>query len=326
MQGVHTRIDQYTDDGVYVQTWKNASEAAKMLGFASTNITRALDHPTSRVAGYMWKSSYSDFEPGPDRYTMRYVPTDAQYYEFNRRILKYVPVFYNLVKKFPFISPLNVDDYLQEAIIYAWRRYDSFKHFEGDGAAFGGWCKAIFTYSILSYSRVLTSKLRFKLQADELIKADEEVDDSAAYILAIYHFMDDMPESDRKILMAYVECDNEQEMFEKTGLCKATFRRHLKQICYILKHRIKYYVDGILESKEVIEPIGKWTKGRPIEQFDMDGNFIARYSRGADVRAKGFDPSQVSAVIHKTRGSYKGFLWRFAKDQRNVEIGDRKCA
>ncbi|HWB93510.1 MAG TPA: sigma factor, partial [Puia sp.] len=166
-----TRIDQYTSEGVYIQTWASASEAARMMGLAPTNIASVVDHPTRTSAGFVWKTSYKDFEPERDRFTMRYVPSDAQYYEFNRRILRYLPVFYNLLKKYPFINPSNVDDYLQESLIGAWRKYDSFKHYEGDGAAFGGWCKAIFEYSILSYHAVLTSKLRFKVDADDFVEA-----------------------------------------------------------------------------------------------------------------------------------------------------------
>lgn len=61
-------------------------------------------------------------------------------------------------------------------------------------------------------------------------------------------------------------------------------------------------------------------KGRPIGQFDLNGNLIARFEANMFVKRAGFDEECVRRVCVGQRLSYKGCFWSYLEDKSGDKI------
>lgn len=59
--------------------------------------------------------------------------------------------------------------------------------------------------------------------------------------------------------------------------------------------------------------VSKGNGGRPVHQFDLDGNFIAKYPYLAKTKDKGFNPSHIGDVCKGKRHTASGYIWRYAE-------------
>lgn len=57
---------------------------------------------------------------------------------------------------------------------------------------------------------------------------------------------------------------------------------------------------------------------KPVEQYDMDGNFIKIFEHGCQVAEDGFLPSTINTCCnHKTMSAY-GYIWKFKDDNSRI--------
>lgn len=62
--------------------------------------------------------------------------------------------------------------------------------------------------------------------------------------------------------------------------------------------------------------------GRPVYQYDLDGNFIKEWTKISEITSElGYDKSGINKVCREKDGySYKGFQWRYKDEIENVNI------
>ena len=63
---------------------------------------------------------------------------------------------------------------------------------------------------------------------------------------------------------------------------------------------------------------------KPIEQYDMYGNFIKLWNHGCEVKKAGFLPSTINDCCNHNCMSVNGFIWKFKDDDTRV-IDDEYC-
>lgn len=306
MLGKEKSIDQFSKDGVFLKTWPSISAAAAELGVEASNIWRSLDHPTKRDCGFMWKTSVMQMDT--ERFPMKYEPSEEQRAEFNRRITRYMPVLYNLIKKYDFINGNNVQDYTQEALVFAWINYNSFTHSVDDGARFGGWFRLVCKWGIFGYYKY-TKQWKYTAEFDDRLLDHEEEDITTAYTLALYHCLEKMSQDDQALVKAWMECKDSFEVSERLKLSRNNLFKNMKRIYSVLKDGITYYLHGIQASR-----IGIYNnEGRhvtAVDQLDLNGQWVRSYASMEAVKEHGFSPSCISSCISRRQGSHKGFLWR----------------
>lgn len=63
---------------------------------------------------------------------------------------------------------------------------------------------------------------------------------------------------------------------------------------------------------------------KPIEQYDMDGNFIKLWNHGCEVKEAGFNPPTINSCCnHKSLSAY-GYIWKFQGDDTRA-IDEEYC-
>ena len=69
------------------------------------------------------------------------------------------------------------------------------------------------------------------------------------------------------------------------------------------------------------------SKGKkPVNQYDLDGNFIKRWDSGKDIQESiGIDKRQISAACHGQKKVIRGFVWRFEGDPFDKYEISNKC-
>ena len=68
-----------------------------------------------------------------------------------------------------------------------------------------------------------------------------------------------------------------------------------------------------------IEPWNKG-KGKPIDQFTMDGKFVRTWSSMAEAKANGYNISKICECISGKRKHHRHFLWRYNNGERKEII------
>ena len=80
------------------------------------------------------------------------------------------------------------------------------------------------------------------------------------------------------------------------------------------------YVNGNFNLNYHLEKKEK----KPIEQYDMYGNFIKLWDHGCEVIKSGFSPSTVNSCCNHKCMSVYGFIWKFKDDDTRI-IDDDYC-
>ena len=95
------------------------------------------------------------------------------------------------------------------------------------------------------------------------------------------------------------------------------------------RRRIKEANTGQIRSKEFKERARQYALGNrnsviPVNQFDLDGNFIKQWESASDPReTTGADPSHIIKCCKGKLKSTKGFVWQYTKDGGGVVIPNR---
>ena len=63
---------------------------------------------------------------------------------------------------------------------------------------------------------------------------------------------------------------------------------------------------------------------KPIEQYDMYGNFIKLWDHGCEVKEAGFSPSTINDCCNHNCMSVNGFIWKFKDDNTRI-IDEEYC-
>jgi len=250
---------------------------------------------------------------------MKYEPTEEQRAEFSRRLKLHMPVLYKLIGKYDFINQYNVDDFVQEALACCWINYFRFKHSIDDGARFGGWFRFYCRAGIIAYLKYLSVRTRSEYALDFDVSQEDEIDDTDAQILALYHCIEELPPEDQKLVHIYLECETRDEMVRKAGYSESRFKQNIRRVKCALKTRMSHYYFGIQQARESVlalmgQDAGIRNRGRAIDQIDFDGQLVQRFSNMKAVSEKGFSQHAVSSVISNRQKSHRGFYWKVASD------------
>src|SRR5262245_36169110 len=132
------------------------------------------------------------------RINAAYTPvyTAQQEKSFSDFIKRHRGVVYSLINKNPMIARHERDDYFQEAVMYAWRRFHLFdRHL----SPFPNWLYKTAKWAIIHYLRFLqrdkTRTFYFENHESWYDVADHIYDES--HIESLHHAIDDLPAEDR---------------------------------------------------------------------------------------------------------------------------------
>lgn len=323
--GRNLAIDQFSEKGEFIQTWPSISLAAISLDVWSTSIIRALDHDTETVSGFMWKTS---LDQQTERvHKLKCIYTEEQRLDFEARVKRHMPIIYNLLNKtFSFVDFRERQDYAQEALMYAWIQFYTYRASVGDAARFGAWFKITCRWGMYAYLEK-TKKYRNSLQYgefDDLTKDfsdDTDANDQITNTIAVYHCLEDLPEKFKRIMYGVMEDKDPNEAYQDMGISRDNYFKSKAMALAMMKSSMDYYLFGIKDSRRRIE-CRRGPVATPIEQYDLQGKLIASFTSIGATADMGFDPREVSKVINNRRKKYRDFIWKPAKPEQ-VEFKTR---
>lgn len=308
------RVDQFTAEGELITTYNSVREASNITGVQ--NILRSIDHPTRTEGGYKWKRAIE--QPYYKQYRSKKMDyTDEQRKYFNSRIPNYMPILYNLARNLPFVTIWNQDDYIQEALVWAWLHFYTYEPSVNDGTKFGCWFKVLGRCGMYQYYyKFFRGWYVREFETERFDIPDDCVDeDREAKILALYKSLDSLSLEDRKIAILYMNSVPGPEAAEKAGVTQTVYYKKVLHLKGKLKERIEYFLFGIKCSRKPVFDGKKGGRGPlPVEQYDLMGKFVARFPMIEATKDAGFVPSEVSAVINGRYRTHRGYMWKAAKN------------
>src|SRR5687767_1469601 len=105
-----------------------------------------------------------------------YIPlyTSNQERSFVDFLTRYKPLIYHVIKKNEFVRPHEIEDYYQEAAMYAWRRY---YHYDRNKSSFSSWLYKTTEWAVKHYRRFLRRDKNSTIYVDECSSWFDVVDD-----------------------------------------------------------------------------------------------------------------------------------------------------
>lgn len=57
------------------------------------------------------------------------------------------------------------------------------------------------------------------------------------------------------------------------------------------------------------------TQGKPVLQYDLNGNFIREWESIKEAGRNGFDARHISNCCHKRENTHKKYIWKFKEEE-----------
>jgi RNA polymerase sigma factor (sigma-70 family) len=269
----------------------------------------------------------------PYRTAMRqyscYIPvyTSHQEQDFSRHIKRHQGIIYYVIRRYKFIRKHEIDDYYQEVVIYAWRRYHLFDRYK---SSFSTWLFKIAEWAILHYYRKLRKDIDRVAYVDfsvTPIDVEEECYNEQL-IQSLYKSLEVLTTEERSLTMMLLSGETGKEISAKLGRAPAFMERKLKVIKEKIRtNKDKYFegikIDPIVLQTSQLPRFGKATKlKKPVVMIDLDGNITKRFDNLNAVAAAGYSRKVVSNICNGIGHLHKGFRWRYEGETR-LEILNR---
>jgi len=308
-------IEQYSIDGKLIKTWPSIALAANELNLSSSNISRALDFYSLTEGGFKWKTCL--IQPLPNYYKLKVEYSEEQKKEFNERIKGCMYILYGLLRNYSFITSINRDDCIQEALIYAWINYYSYKpSICNDDVDFKKWFRVVCKSGIFRYYRNYVKNWNVReyedYKHDSIDPNTEDKDGDDILFQEFYNSIDTLSDIEKQVITYYLNGTLPSEISELLSISRMCCYKKIM----VIKNKIKTAVHNKLNNldiKRVRTPGYISGLATPIEQFDLDGNFIKWYKTINSVKEDGFSPDGVSSVITNRQKTHKGFNWKLGR-------------
>lgn len=303
-------VDQFDLDGNFIQTWHSIAQAASALGLLHGNLIRALDISSRSEGGFKWKTAVEQRGEALV-YRLKHTYTEEDRKAFEDRLKTHLPVLYNLLKPYDFINAWNKDDYMQEALAYAWMQFYTYKGCPGDGQRFGAWFKITCRWGLFRYYHYL-KKWRTSEFDDLDFDGEVEEDVDVAKTIALYESIDKLKEPDRRIIKAWLDEKDTDEILKAFNLNKNKYYKKIMRIKNLLRELFNQHYYGIVSNQiQLME--NPRHDAVPVEQYDLMGRFVASYPTIESVKEKGFSINGVSGCLSLRNRTSGGFMWKRAK-------------
>lgn len=246
---------------------------------------------------------------------------DLQVKEFSVYLSKHIGIVRSLVNKSPFIKRHEREDYCQEAIIYAWRRFYLYDKSLG---SFAGWLYKTAEWGIKKYARTVVRLQKNTYYQDPQSSwydiADETYDESL--ICGLRKAIEDLPENDRNIVELFLSDTSSSAISMEMGKHSKFISDKISRIKkHIRNNRHKYFEDVYVDLRK-FENSNTGRKNEqnelsiPVVMLNMEGTFIKRFPSLNDVGRQGFSVSGVWKICNGKGYSYKGYRWIYEGESR----------
>lgn len=251
-----------------------------------------------------------------------FIYSDKRKAEFTRLIKHKKPLIYSLIYKFDFVRESDVDDYYQEAILYAWKR---FYLFDSTRSSFTTWLYKTAEWGILLFRRMQVKNHTYMISIDPTLSWFESIEDvkyNEEHLEALRVAIADLPAEKQKVVQMYLNDEDLTDLSIKEGRRPDYYKGALHKIRkFILRHHGRYFEDIFIDPrKTLVVHNGKTNElnatSRPIEMRTLDGQFIKTFPSLAEAGRHGFDCSSICDCANGRINAHKGYKFWYVGETR----------
>jgi RNA polymerase sigma factor (sigma-70 family) len=252
-----------------------------------------------------------------------YIPVynNQQEQEFTRYINRHQGIIYYVIRRYKFVREHEIDDYYQEVVVYAWRRYHAFDRYL---SSFSTWLFKVAEWAILHYYRKLRkdrAKIIYVDYSETPIDVAEE-SYNEQHVQSLYKSLEVLTTEERSLTMMLLSGQTGKEISLTLGRAPAYMEQKLKVIKEKIRQNKDRYFEGMKIDPAVLQTSQLPRSGKPtnykraVQMLDNAGHFIKRFDNLNHVEKEGFSRKVVSNICNGIGHMHKGYRWRYEGETR----------